>query len=105
VSDAREKWNRSTPRLVVPCPDDAPDIWVELTAGDTAIADANLHKMEQGDLAPEFPLEWARKNVDLALAAAGGDRLPMLTTLSQQWRGAVDDGHVSAARAALAGRE
>jgi len=76
---------------------------------DAPIADAKLHKMERGDLAPEFPLEWALKDVDLALAAAGGDRLPMLTALSQQWRAAVDAGHgredVSAARTVLGGRE
>jgi 3-hydroxyisobutyrate dehydrogenase len=73
---------------------------------DAPLADAKLHKMERGDFAPEFPLEWALKDVDLALAAAGNARLPMLTALSQQWRVAVDDGHgredVSAARLALA---
>jgi 3-hydroxyisobutyrate dehydrogenase len=76
---------------------------------DAPIADAKLHKMQHGDLAPEFPLVWALKDVDLALAAAGGDRLPMLTALSNQWRAAVDAGHgredVSAARMALGGRE
>ena len=40
---------------------------------DAPIADAKLHKMERGDFAPEFPLEWALKDVDLALAAAGGN--------------------------------
>lgn len=72
---------------------------------DAPIADAKLHKMERGDFAPEFPLEWALKDVDLALAAAGDARLPMLTALSQQWRAAVDAGHgredVSATRIAL----
>jgi 3-hydroxyisobutyrate dehydrogenase len=72
---------------------------------DAPIADAKLHKMERGDFAPEFPLEWALKDVDLALAAAGNAGLPMLTALSQQWRAAVDAGHgredVSAARIAL----
>jgi 3-hydroxyisobutyrate dehydrogenase len=72
---------------------------------DAPIADAKLHKMERGDFAPEFPLEWALKDVDLALAAAGDARLPMLTALSQRWRAAVDAGHgredVSAARIAL----
>lgn len=72
---------------------------------DAPIADAKLHKMERGDFAPEFPLEWALKDVDLALAAAGDARLPMLTALSQEWRAAVDAGHgredVSAARVAL----
>jgi 3-hydroxyisobutyrate dehydrogenase len=72
---------------------------------DAPLADAKLHKMEQHDYAAEFPLEWALKDVDLALAAAGADRLPMLAALSQQWRAAVDAGHgrqdVSAVRMAL----
>jgi 3-hydroxyisobutyrate dehydrogenase len=72
---------------------------------DAPIADAKLHKMQAGDFAPEFPLEWALKDVDLAITAAGGDRLPLLEALSQQWHAAVDAGHgrddVSAARLAL----
>jgi 3-hydroxyisobutyrate dehydrogenase len=73
---------------------------------DAPIADAKLHKMEGGDFAPEFPLEWALKDVDLAIAS-GGDALPLLTALSQQWHAAVDAGHgredVSAARLMLGG--
>ena len=72
---------------------------------DAPIADAKLHKMEVGDFAPEFPLEWALKDVDLALAEAGAASLPLLAALSRQWRAAVDAGHgredVSAARLAL----
>jgi 3-hydroxyisobutyrate dehydrogenase len=72
---------------------------------DAPIAGAKLHKMDIGDFAPEFPLEWALKDVDLAIEAAGGDRLPLLEALSRQWREAVDAGHgrqdVSAARLAL----
>ena len=72
---------------------------------DAPIADAKLHKMARGDFAPEFPLEWALKDVDLAIAAAGGDALPVLAALSRQWRAAVEAGHgredVSAARLAL----
>ena len=72
---------------------------------DAPIADAKLHKMQTGDFAPEFPLKWALKDVDLAIAAAGDDRLPLLEALSRQWRAAVDAGHgrddVSAARLAL----
>jgi 3-hydroxyisobutyrate dehydrogenase len=72
---------------------------------DAPIADAKLHKMESGDFAPEFPLEWALKDVDLAIAEAGGDRLPLLQALSRQWRVAVEAGHgrqdVSAAVLAL----
>jgi 3-hydroxyisobutyrate dehydrogenase len=72
---------------------------------DAPIADAKLHKMGSSDFAPEFPLEWALKDVDLAIAAADGDTLPLLGALSRQWRAAVDAGHgredVSAARLAL----
>ncbi len=72
---------------------------------DAPIADAKLHKMAGGDFAPEFPLEWALKDVDLAIAAASTGSLPVLTALSRQWRAAVDAGHgredVSAARLAL----
>ncbi len=72
---------------------------------DAPIADAKLHKMEQGEFAPEFPLEWALKDVDLAIQAAGDDGLPLLHALSRQWRAAVDAGHgrqdISAARLAL----
>ena len=43
--------------------------------------------------------------MNLALAAASGDSLPMLTALSHQWQAAVDAGHgredVSAVRMAL----
>ena len=53
---------------------------------DAPIADAKLHKMERGDFAPEFPLEWALKDVDLALDAASDGGLPLLAALSRQWR-------------------
>jgi 3-hydroxyisobutyrate dehydrogenase len=74
---------------------------------DAPLADAKLHKMERGDFAPEFPLEWALKDVDLAIDASDGDSLPLLVALSRQWRAAVEAGHgredVSAARLALGG--
>ena len=72
---------------------------------DAPLADAKLHKIERGDFSPEFPLEWALKDVDLALAAAGEDTLPALAALSRTWHSAVDAGHgredVSAAVLAL----
>jgi 3-hydroxyisobutyrate dehydrogenase len=75
---------------------------------DAPIAGAKLHKIERGDFAPEFPLEWALKDVDLALGAADGATLPVLAALARQWRAAVDAGHgrqdVSAARLALGGQ-
>ena len=72
---------------------------------DAPLADAKLHKIARGDFTPEFPLEWALKDVDLAIEAAGGTRLPMLQALSRQWRLAVEAGHgrddISAVRLAL----
>jgi 3-hydroxyisobutyrate dehydrogenase len=72
---------------------------------DAPIADAKLHKMESGDFAPEFPLEWALKDVDLAMAAAPDESFPLLAALSKQWHAAVEEGHgrqdISAARLAL----
>jgi 3-hydroxyisobutyrate dehydrogenase len=74
---------------------------------DAPIADAKLHKMDRGDYAAEFPLEWALKDVDLAIDAASGDTPPLLAALSGQWHAAVAAGHgrqdVSAARLALGG--
>jgi 3-hydroxyisobutyrate dehydrogenase len=74
---------------------------------DAPIADAKLHKMDRGDYAAEFPLEWALKDVDLAISAAPGDTPPLLAALSGQWHTAVAAGHgrqdVSAARLALGG--
>ena len=72
---------------------------------DAPLVDAKLHKIARGDFAPEFPLEWALKDVDLAIAAAEGTPLPMLEALSRQWHTAVEAGYgrddVSAARLAL----
>jgi 3-hydroxyisobutyrate dehydrogenase len=72
---------------------------------DAPIVDAKLHKMERGDFAAEFPMEWALKDVDLALGEAGSDSPPLLAALSRQWHAAVDAGlgreDVSAARVAL----
>jgi 3-hydroxyisobutyrate dehydrogenase len=71
------------------------------------VADAKRHKMARGDYAAEFPLEWAVKDVDLAIGAGHADSLPVLATLSRQWHAAVDAGHgredISAARLALGG--
>jgi 3-hydroxyisobutyrate dehydrogenase len=74
---------------------------------DAPIAGAKLHKMDRQDYAAEFPLEWALKDVDLAIGAAGGEAPPLLAALSGQWHAAVAAGHgrqdVSAARLALPG--
>jgi 3-hydroxyisobutyrate dehydrogenase len=72
---------------------------------DAPIADAKLHKIDRGDFTAEFPLEWALKDVDLAISAAGDQTPPLLAALSRQWHDAVSAGHgrqdVSAARLAL----
>ena len=72
---------------------------------DAPLADAKLHKIARGDFTPAFPLEWALKDVDLAMEAAADTRLPMLEALSRQWHTAVEAGYgrddVSAARLAL----
>jgi len=75
---------------------------------DAPLADAKLHKMESGDYSAEFPLEWALKDVDLAISDGHAGDLPLLAALSAQWRSAVEAGHgrqdVSAARLAISRR-
>jgi 3-hydroxyisobutyrate dehydrogenase len=72
---------------------------------DAPIADAKFRKMDQRDFTVEFPLEWALKDVDLAISAAPGHTPPLLAALSGQWHAAVAAGHgredISAARLAL----
>ena len=72
---------------------------------DAPIADAKFRKMDQRDFTAEFPLEWALKDVDLAISAARGETPPLLAALSGQWHAAVAAGYgrqdVSAARLAL----
>jgi 3-hydroxyisobutyrate dehydrogenase len=76
---------------------------------DAPLAEAKLHKMERGDFASEFPLEWALKDIDLAIGDAGGEAPPLLGALSRLWRRAVDAGHgredVSATFLALGGQQ
>ncbi len=55
---------------------------------------AKLHKIKEGRTAePEFPLRWAHKDVELALAAAGGARskLPILQQIDATWADAEQD--------------
>jgi 3-hydroxyisobutyrate dehydrogenase len=73
-------------------------------AGQLGIDGSKLSEAIEGG-----PLEWALKDVDLAISAAGDDELPLLAALSRQWHAAVDAGHgredVSAARLALGRRQ
>lgn len=72
---------------------------------DAPIANAKRRKMDSGDFAAEFPLVWALKDVDLALASVGSNPPPLLAALSPHWHAAVDAGlgrkDISAARLAL----
>ncbi len=71
----------------------------------SGLAMAKMAKMDNGDFEPEFPLEWALKDVDLTIAEAGSPPLPVLAAISRQWHVAVDQGlgreDISAARKAL----
>lgn len=66
---------------------------------------AKLNKMDNGNYQPEFPLEWALKDVDIAAAEAGDPPLPVLSAISNQWHAAVAQGlgrqDISAVRRAL----
>ena len=58
----------------------------------SGLAMAKMAKMDDGDFEPEFPLEWALKDVDLTIAEAGSPPLPVLAAISRQWHVAVDQG-------------
>jgi len=64
-----------------------------------------LAKMLSGDFSPDFSLEWALKDLDLASAAAGAGVLPVAGSIAERWRRLVAEGHgrldVSAARMGL----
>jgi 3-hydroxyisobutyrate dehydrogenase len=67
-------------------------------------AAAKFAKMDAGDDAPDFALQWALKDIRLAMDASGR-RLPMLEVVRERWAALVDQGlgdrDVSAARHGL----
>jgi 3-hydroxyisobutyrate dehydrogenase len=71
----------------------------------SGVAMTKLAKIDSGDYSPDFSLEWALKDLDLAQAAAGAEVLPVAATIAERWRGLVAEGHgrldVSAARMGL----
>ncbi len=77
-----------------------------LGAGNLAnpAAAAKFAKMDAGDDAPDFSLQWALKDIRLALEDSGR-RLPALDTVRERWTALVDQGlgdrDVSAARHGL----
>jgi 3-hydroxyisobutyrate dehydrogenase len=72
-------------------------------ASGTAIT--KLAKMESGDFSPDFSLEWALKDLDLAQAAAGPGVIPVAESIAERWRRLVAEGYgrldISAARMGL----
>ena len=70
---------------------------------------ARLAKMETGDHSPQFPLEWALKDLDLVRAEAGPDAAPVAAAVADRWRDLVGRGlgrlDASAARFGLAGAD
>ncbi len=71
----------------------------------SAAALAKLAKMERVDYSADFSLEWALKDLDLALAASGAETTPVVMAIAERWRRLVAQGHghldVSAARLGL----
>jgi 3-hydroxyisobutyrate dehydrogenase len=71
----------------------------------SGVAITKLAKIEQGDDAPDFSLEWALKDLDLAAEAAGEAILPVESAIADRWRRLVAQGYgrldISAARMGL----
>jgi 3-hydroxyisobutyrate dehydrogenase len=68
-------------------------------------AQAKFRKMDAGDDSPDFSLQWALKDIRLALGAASEVSLPVLDAIGRRWDSLVDEGlgglDVSAARHGL----
>jgi 3-hydroxyisobutyrate dehydrogenase len=73
----------------------------------STVAMTKLAKINSGDDLPDFSLEWALKDLDLAGAAAGADVLPVAGAIADRWRTLVALGYgrldISAARMGLGG--
>jgi len=69
------------------------------------VAAGKARKMDSGDDSPDFALEWAVKDMSLALDAAPGRSLDVLAALRDRWQRLVDQGlggqDMSAARHGL----
>jgi 3-hydroxyisobutyrate dehydrogenase len=71
----------------------------------SATALTKMAKMERGDFSADFPLQWALKDLDLALASSGQETTPVTMAIAERWRGLVSEGKghldISAARLGL----
>ena len=56
------------------------------------VAVGKARKMDSGDDSPDFALEWAVKDMSLALDAAPGRSLDVLAALRDRWQRLVDQG-------------
>ena len=74
----------------------------------SAVEMTKLAKMESGDHSADFSLEWALKDLDLALNASGAQTTPVVKAIAERWRRLVAQGYgrldVSAARLGLEGK-
>jgi transposase len=72
---------------------------------ESPFAMSKLAKMERSDHSADFSLEWALKDLNLALAASGAETAPVVAAIVERWRRLVANGHggldVSAARLGL----
>ena len=72
-------------------------------ASDYAVA--KLQKMMEKDFHADFSLDWALKDLDLAVSEGGADAAPIAHAISARWQGLIDTGSsgldVSAARQGL----
>jgi len=82
---------------------------VQIVAGGplaSTVEMTKLAKMEGGDHSADFSLEWALKDLDLALNASGVETTPVVMVIAERWRELVREGYgrldVSAARLGLA---
>jgi 3-hydroxyisobutyrate dehydrogenase len=70
------------------------------------LAAAKLSKIQSADDRPDFPLEWALKDLELMHGSVGSRHTPIALAIAARWRGLVDRGlgglDVSAARFGLA---
>ena len=69
------------------------------------VALLKLAKIDAGDESPDFSLRWATKDLDLALAEAGDQTLPVAAAIDHRWHALVEAGlgqaDVSAVRQGL----
>ena len=59
----------------------------------SGVAMTKLAKIEAHDYSPDFSLEWALKDLDLAEVATGAEILPVASSIAERWRRLVAEGY------------